>query len=144
MSRVSATMCAATRSLSFWSVMLVASSFLGLLQSSVLASDMTTEWFDEQLAMTAPAAIYPGDFNQDGAVNFDDFDIWRAGSANLDDYALWRANFGKSTTSGSETSSSGSIADASLRDVPEPGTLALLAAALFGLFARARRRRADE
>ena len=74
-----------------------------------------------------PAAGTPGDFDNDGDVDGDDFLIWQAsfniddggdadgdGDTDGDDFLLWQSNF---------RSASGAAGSAA---VPEPGTLALL------------------
>ena len=90
-------------------------------------------------------ATYPGDFNLDGVVDSLDKGIWFAnaisgttwqqGDANHNgvvdglDRDLWSAYAGlMAPTSGMSPASS-----AALAPVPEPGTLALLAAGLIGL-----------
>ena len=89
----------------------------------------------------------PGDFNRDGAVDPLDLDVWKShagvmsgatfsmGDANADgvvnllDLDVWKANVGRSRAG------SGSLAGPSAAGVPEPGTLAMLAAGLLGLLA---------
>jgi autotransporter-associated beta strand protein len=91
-------------------------------------------------------ATYPGDFNLDGVVDSRDYAIWagnvftgstwQQGDANYDgvvnglDRDLWLANVGLPQLSGA-------LPTASVTSVPEPSTLALLAAALLGLLAYA-------
>jgi autotransporter-associated beta strand protein len=95
-------------------------------------------------------ATYPGDFNLDGVVNKLDYAIWAAnvftgstwqqGDANYDgavnglDRDLWLANVGLPELSGASPA-------AGVTPVPEPGTLALLAAGLLSLIAFAWRQR---
>jgi hypothetical protein len=94
-------------------------------------------------------ATYAGDYNLDGVVDNLDRGIWYAniftgttwqkGDANYDgvvdglDRDLWFSQFGLPSLAGA---SPGAITT-----VPEPTTLALLAAALIGLLAYARRKR---
>jgi hypothetical protein len=91
----------------------------------------------------------PGDFNGDGNVNAADYTTWRdhlGGTHNLNgngdetgasgglvdqaDYSLWKANFGSSGSGGGVGSSA----------VPEPSSLAMFAAAVFGLIGFGRRK----
>ena len=94
-------------------------------------------------------ATYPGDFNLDGVVDGQDRAIWFAnaftgttwqqGDANYDgvvdglDRDLWFAHVGLSPISGASSA-------AAVTPVPEPGTLALLAASLLSLLACAWRK----
>ena len=109
-------------------------------------------WFDDGSGKVTVMPTYAGDFNLDGVVDDADRDIWTAnfglgtawqrGDVNYDgavnglDYDLWRQNVGKAPLGGDVAGSAGVIG------VPEPGTLALLAAGLLGLVACAWRRRA--
>jgi lysozyme family protein len=95
-------------------------------------------------------ATYPGDFNLDGVVDNQDKAIWFAnafsgtawqqGDANHDgvvdglDRDLMLAHVGLSPLTGLSSASS-------MTPVPEPGTLALVAAALLGLLAYGWRKR---
>lgn len=76
-------------------------------------------------------ATFPGDFNNDNAVDTADYVVWRKDpGATLDDYNDWRGNFG--ATSGS-VGGAGSVAAA-----PEPSSSALGWLALAALFAMRR------
>lgn len=88
----------------------------------------------------APPLFPPGDYNKNGSVGPEDYDVWRQnfGTANADadgngngtvdaaDYVVWRKNLAAGS-------------GASLASVPEPSSLLLLAAAmLFGSCTRKR------
>jgi hypothetical protein len=101
-------------------------------------------------------ATYPGDFNLDGVVNSLDKAIWAAnaftgntwqnGDANYDgmvdglDRDLLLAHLGSQLASVAMPDAD-AVSDAGVTSVPEPGTLALLAAGLIGVLVCARRRR---
>jgi autotransporter-associated beta strand protein len=120
---------------------------LGQFRSSTAASlGMTLGLVDDDVAQTVTVMLtYPGDFNLDGAVNAVDKAVWSAnafsgstwqqGDANRDgavnglDRDLWFVNAGRIAQP-----VSGSMFPAVfVTPVPEPGTLALFAAALLGL-----------
>ena len=120
--------------------------------SSESTSGLTLGWFDNGSSKVTVMATYAGDFNLDGVVNSQDLDIWKAnvgtsaatwqmGDANHDgvvnglDLDLLRANVGLPQLAG------GSLGDVSAAEVPEPGTLALLAAGLIGMLAYAWKKR---
>ena len=95
-------------------------------------------------------ATYPGDFNLDGVVNAQDYAIWagnvftgsswQQGDANGDgavdglDHDLWYSHLNLPPLAAA-------LPAAGVTAVPEPATLALLAAGLLGLLARAWRKR---
>jgi autotransporter-associated beta strand protein len=98
-----------------------------------------------ELSVIAVAGM-PGDFNEDGIVNAADYVVWRnnldGGAALPNDnglgtpistahYDLWKMNYGAGLGSGAAVSGSA--------QVPEPSSVALLAAALFSLGFRRRR-----
>jgi hypothetical protein len=70
------------------------------------------------LHVPVTAAIVPGDFNSDGAVDAADYVVWRKGvgiAPTQENYNLWRANFGRT-----------SDGPASNATVPEPAAAWLL------------------
>ena len=119
--------------------------------STAGVTGLTLGWFDDGSSKVTVMATYAGDFNLDGVVDSQDMDGWTAnfgmgtawsvGDVNYDgvvnglDYDLCRQNFGKASLGGD------SVGDSSAVGVPEPGTLALLAAGLFGLLACSWRKR---
>jgi fibronectin-binding autotransporter adhesin len=120
-----------------------------LRNSTAAATGMTLGWLDNGSGAVTVMATYPGDFNLDGVVNGPDLAVWKAnfgasgaywaaGDANYDgvvnaiDLNLWKQNFGKTVMSGSGVMAAPA---SDVTPVPEPGTLALLAAALIGLLA---------
>ena len=119
--------------------------------STAAATGLTLGCFDNTATdQVKVMATYPGDFNLDGVVDSQDRAIWFAnaftgttwqqGDANYDgavdglDRDLMVANLGSQLPSGV-------MSGAGVTPVPEPGTLALLAAGLVGLLAYAWRRR---
>ena len=75
----------------------------------------------------------PGDFNSDGVVNLADYTVWRNGlgvTYTESDYETWHANFGQTFESSGTSYQAASV--------PEPSSwaIALLAAAIGGLFLR--------
>jgi autotransporter-associated beta strand protein len=121
--------------------------------STAGASGLTLGWFDNGSSTVTVMATYAGDFNLDGVVDNADRDIWTAnfgmgatwqmGDVNYDgavnglDYDQWTANVGKAPIVIGGDSVSGS----NVAGVPEPGTLAMLAAGLCGLLAYAQRKK---
>jgi hypothetical protein len=131
---------------------------IGQIQSSTAAeNDLTLGWFDNTtdtaIGEKDPYSItimqtWGGDFDLDGDVDLVDLGIWRQnfrtgttwqeGDANYDgivnwwDRWIWASNYSRSLFSGQS-------ADAAA--VPEPGTLAMLGAAVFAVFAFVGRRR---
>ncbi len=62
-------------------------------------------------------AAFPGDFNDDGAVNTADYVLWRKTDGTPVQYTEWRTNFGDSQSTGS----------GGANGVPEPAAIVLLA-----------------
>jgi hypothetical protein len=79
----------------------------------------------DNVSVFRPLAEVPGDFNGDGTVDAADYVVWRKGPATEEDYALWRMNFG--LTSEPPGASLGSAL------VPEPTSLAICVALVFGI-----------
>jgi autotransporter-associated beta strand protein len=119
--------------------------------TTVATTGLTLGCFDDASAHQVKVmATYPGDFNLDGAVDSLDRDIWfgnafvgntwQQGDANYDgavdglDRDLWFAHAGLPRVGGAAPLGGAT-------PVPEPGTLALLAAGLIGLLGYAWRRR---
>jgi autotransporter-associated beta strand protein len=120
--------------------------------STALSTGLTLGVFDDAMAgQVKVMATYPGDFNLDGAVDNADRAIWFAnaftgstwqqGDANYDgvvnslDRDIWFSHAGLPQIAAMLP------AAAAVTPVPEPGTLALLAAGLMGLLVCAWRRR---
>lgn len=86
------------------------------------------------LSTQATAALpLPGDYNEDGVVDAQDYTVWQAGFGtefSIADYPIWRDNLG---------------AVASNNTVPEPGMAVLAGIAILSLagFARWRKQVAD-
>ncbi len=88
------------------------------------------------------AAGLDGDFNDDGFVNMADYTVWRdnlgapegdllagngtGGTIDGDDYALWKSNFGAATAAAAGAQRGGAA------NVPEPGSVILLAGVVAG------------
>ena len=82
-----------------------------------------------QSAQATAALPIPGDYNQDGVVNAQDYSEWQAGFGieySIADYPIWRDNLG---------------AGSSNNTVPEPGAAVLAAIALLSLAGFSRRRK---
>jgi autotransporter-associated beta strand protein len=118
--------------------------------STATTSGLTLGCFDNTVTdQVKVMATYPGDFNLDGVVDNQDKAIWLAhaftgttwqqGDANYDgrvdglDRDIWCAHVGLPPIA--------VLSPAGVAPVPEPGTLALLAAGLLGLLAYGWRKR---
>jgi hypothetical protein len=64
-----------------------------------------------------------GDFNDDGAVNAADYNVWRKTGGSQADYNAWRTNFGRTNAAAGSTVTAGS-------SVPEPTSVVLFLVAL--------------
>ncbi len=77
----------------------------------------------------------PGDYNGNGVVDAADYVVWRDGlgtSYTPAHFDVWRAHFGESAGAGADLAGSVNVA------VPEPETMLIAAAAIFGLSFRGR------
>lgn len=99
------------------------------------------------LQVMTPPEVF-GDYNEDGFVNAADYVVWRKaatlgladlpndqddeGNVDDDEYDLWRANFGAIVPGGGAGLGGGAV--------PEPATWLLASVAMLGLMGRARRR----
>lgn len=103
------------------------------------------------IALASPSPVLPGDYDGNGTVNIQDYNVWKASfgsTANLSadgngnqvidaaDYTVWRDHLGTSAGSGS-----GANAFASLSAIPEPRTWTLFVWAAFIAFPNVFRRR---
>jgi hypothetical protein len=98
--------------------------------------DVAVEWVEANIEMLISPPQLTGDYNGDGSVNAADYVVWRKtlGQSGTDlpadgngdeqitdeDYTVWRENFG----------ASGSSMGAGSASVPEPGSMALVVAAI--------------
>ena len=73
---------------------------------------------------------FPGDYNNNGSVDADDYVVWRENEGTPAEYDAWRAHFGEPAGSGSGARASSAV--------PEPATLVMLIAAAAGMPARRR------
>lgn len=97
--------------------------------------DEVAVWLNRQLTVAEAIALYnaaigvgpPGDFDDDGDVDGNDFLVWQRDDATPAGLAEWKANFPTNVT-------------AAVNSVPEPTALALLAMCGFGGIAFRRRR----
>ena len=87
--------------------------------------------------LSSAVAHLPGDFNNDGTVDAADYVVWRKTDGTQAGYDAWRAHFGVSLSVGS-----GSALPSAqpLSAIPEPTSIALVAAGLVVLGLRGRRR----
>jgi hypothetical protein len=99
------------------------------------ADTFDTTLFKVEFTTSAVAPGVLGDYNGNGKVDGADYVLWRnggplqnevdaPGTVNAADYTAWRARFGNTSGSGSGLSAAG---------VPEPGTILLVLAGVFGM-----------